>query len=71
MTPEQQAENVLNNILREDANPRRETDRLLGLVDAGIVDHEDIVLMCVKWMSEQDVADMVDGNELSARFIGA
>ena len=47
------------------ANPR---DRALELIEEGIVSAEDMVTMCVKYMSEDDVADMMDCNELSERF---
>ena len=47
------------------ANPR---DRALELIEEGIVSAEDMVTMCVKYMSEDDVEDMLDANELSERF---
>ena len=47
------------------ANPR---DRALELIEEGIVSAEDMVTMCVKYMSVDDVADMMDCNELSERF---
>ena len=47
------------------ANPR---DRALELIEEGIVSAEDMVTMCVKYMSEDEVADMMDANELSERF---
>ena len=51
------------------ANPREETDRLLEMVEEGLIDPKLVVLMCVKYMSEADVADMMDCNELSERFM--
>ena len=48
------------------ANPR---DRALELIEEGIVSAEDMVTMCVKYMSVDDVEDMLDCNELSDRFI--
>ena len=50
------------------SDTRKETDRLLDMIDQGILDPANVVLMCVKWMSEDDVAGMMDANELSARF---
>jgi len=47
------------------ANPR---DRALELIEEGIVSAEDMVTMCVKYMSVDDVEDMLDCNELSDRF---
>ena len=48
------------------ANPR---DRALELIEEGIVSAEDMVTMCVKYMSVDDVDDMLDCNELSDRFM--
>ena len=48
------------------ANPR---DRALELIEEGIVSAEDMVTMCVKYMSVDDVQDMLNCNELSDRFM--
>ena len=48
------------------ANPR---DRALELIEEGIVSAEDMVTMCVKYMSVDDVEDMLDCNELSDRLM--
>ena len=48
------------------ANPR---DRALELIEEGIVSAKDMVTMCVKYMSVDDVEDMLDCNELSDRFM--
>jgi len=48
------------------ANPR---DRAIELIEEGIVSAEDMVTMCVKYMSVDDVEDMLDCNELSDRFM--
>ena len=47
---------------------RQETNKLLEKIDEGLLDPKEVVTMCVKYMSEDDVADMMDCNELSARF---
>ena len=47
---------------------RQETNRLLEMIDDGVLDPKAVVTMCVKYMSEDDVADMMDCNELSERF---
>ena len=44
-------------------------DKLLEMIENGIVDANHAVLMCVKYMSSDDVEDMLDANELSDRFI--
>jgi hypothetical protein len=48
---------------------RNESNRLLEMMDDGLLSAEDIVMMCVKYMTEDDVADMMDCNELSERFL--
>ena len=48
---------------------REKTNRLLEMIDDGELDARQVVLMCVKYMSEDDVADMLDVNELSERFL--
>jgi hypothetical protein len=47
-------------------NPR---DKALELVDDGYVTAEAMLTMCLKYMSTDDVADMLDCNELSERFM--
>ena len=43
-------------------------DRALELVEMGMITAEDMLTMCLKYMSTDDVEDMLDANELSARF---
>lgn len=43
-------------------------DRALELVEMGVVTAEDMLTMALKYMSTDDVADMLDANELSERF---
>ena len=40
----------------------------LELVDNGMVSAEDMLTMALKYMSNDDVEDMLDTNELSERF---
>lgn len=40
----------------------------LELVDNGIVSAEEMLIMALKYMSNDDVEDMLDSNELSERF---
>ncbi len=44
-------------------------DKALELVEDGMVSAEDMLTMALKYMSTDDVADMLDCNELSERFI--
>jgi len=43
-------------------------DRALELVEMGMVSAEQMLSMCLAYMSTDDVEDMLDANELSARF---
>ena len=44
-------------------------DKALELVEDGIVSAEDMLVMALKYMSTDDVDDMLDCNELSERFM--
>jgi len=44
-------------------------DTALELVENGIVSAEDLLTMALKYMSTDDVEDMLDTNELSDRFL--
>jgi hypothetical protein len=44
-------------------------DEALDLVESGVVSAEAMLTMCLKYMSTDDVADMLDANELSERFM--
>ena len=43
-------------------------DKALELVEDGMVSAESMITMCLKYMSTDDVEDMLDCNELSERF---
>ena len=44
-------------------------DKALELVEEGMVSAEDMLTMALKYMSTDDVEDMLDTNELSERFL--
>jgi len=44
-------------------------DKALELVEDGYVSAEDLLTACLKYMSTDEVADMLDTNELSERFL--
>ena len=44
-------------------------DEALRLVEEGVVTADDMLMMALKYMSMDDVADMLDANELSERFL--
>ncbi len=47
---------------------RPNTEKLLSMIEEGILEPTSVVTMCMKYMSEDDVTDMMDCNELSERF---
>ena len=44
-------------------------DKALELVEEGLVSADDMLTMALKYMSTDDVEDMLDCNELSERFL--
>ena len=50
------------------SHPTNSRDKALELVEEGIVSAEDMLTMALKYMSTDDVEDMLDTNELSERF---
>ena len=40
------------------------TDKILEMVEEGILDKDTVIMSCLKYMSEDDVADMAHSNEL-------
>ena len=44
-------------------NVRKATNKILDMVDEGILDKDMVIMCCLKYMSEDDVADMAHCNE--------
>jgi hypothetical protein len=42
---------------------RQYTDRLLEMIEDGMLDRDTVIMACVKYMSESDVQDMMEVNE--------
>jgi|TARA_R110000823_G_scaffold6068_1_gene23617 hypothetical protein len=42
---------------------RQATNRVLEMVEEGILDKDTVIMSCLKYMSEDDVADMAQMNE--------
>lgn len=42
---------------------RKFTNKLLEMVEEGLLDKDQVILACVKYMSEHDVADMMHAND--------
>jgi len=49
--------------------PTASRAKALELVEEGIVSAEYLLTACLKYMSTDDVEDMLDANELSDRFM--
>jgi len=45
---------------------RQATNRLLEDIEAGLLDRDSVIMACVSYMSEDDVADMCHANEFFA-----
>lgn len=43
---------------------REYTTKLLEMVEEGILDRDTVIMACVKYMSEDDVKDMMHCNEM-------
>jgi hypothetical protein len=43
---------------------RDATNKILEMIDEGLLDARAVAQMCLKYMSEDDVADMADANEI-------
>ena len=43
---------------------REATNKLLEMIDEQLIDPKDVVMMCLKWMSEDDVKEMCEANEI-------
>ena len=42
---------------------RQATDKILEMVEEGILDKDTVIMSCLKYMSEDGVADMAHSNE--------
>ena len=42
---------------------RQATHKILEMVEEGILDKDTVIMSCLKYMSEDDVADMAHSNE--------
>ncbi len=52
-----------NDLIRTDV--RKTTNKVLEMIDEGLLNPKDIVMMCLKWMSEDDVKEMCKANEIN------
>ena len=42
---------------------RKYTNMLLDMIDEGVIDRDLVITACLKYMSEDDVQDMMEANE--------
>jgi hypothetical protein len=42
---------------------REYTSKLLDMIEDGLLDRDTVIMACVKYMSEDDVQDMMEANE--------
>ena len=42
---------------------REYTEQLLEMIEMGILDRDAVIMACVKYMSEDEVRDMMESNE--------
>ncbi len=45
------------------SKPHEFTEKLLGMIEEGLLDKDTVILACVKYMSEDEVRDMMHVNE--------
>lgn len=45
---------------------RTDTNRLIELADSGMISWRDVAIMALKWMSEDDVSDMMVANDINS-----
>ena len=43
------------------------SDKIFNMIEDGLIGYENVVSMCMSYMSEDDIADMMDVNEISDR----
>jgi len=43
---------------------RDKTNKLLEMIENGEISKDTVIMACVKYMSEDDVADMMEANEM-------
>lgn len=42
---------------------RKNTDLLMEMVESGVLDKDQVIVACLKWMSDHDVGRMAQRNE--------
>jgi hypothetical protein len=55
--------------MRPQLNMRKNTCKLLEMMDEGLIAPKTVAEMALQWLSDDDVGDMMDANEISDRFM--
>ena len=53
-----------DDLIRANRPVREATNKLLEMIDEQLIDPKDVVMMCLKYMSEDDVKAMCEINEV-------
>lgn len=53
-----------DDLIRANRPVREATNKILEMVDEGLLNPRDVLLMALKWMSEDDVKAMAKANEI-------
>ncbi len=54
-----------DDLIRPTTSVRGATNKVLEMVDEGLLGSRDVLIMCLKWMSEDDVKEMCKANEIN------
>ncbi len=56
-------------VIHQCADARKTTNKVLEMIDEHMINAKDVALMCLKWMSEDDVKAMCAANEIDLEEI--
>jgi hypothetical protein len=59
----------MNNEYKKMNTINKSSDKIFDMLEEGLIGYENVVSMCMCYMSEDDIADMMDANEISDRFL--
>ena len=45
-------------------DPRLYTNKLLAMLSEGLINRDDLILACVNYMSDNDIRDLMESNEM-------
>ena len=53
----------MNKIIKKGLDPRHTTNSLIELINKGHLNKDDLIMACLKFMSEADVKEMLEAND--------